>query len=218
MLEDGLSYPLRDEWFGRILIGGILSYLSFLVIPVILINGYVLRVLKDTVDGKETPPEFTDWEWLFVKGVGSFVIVLAYAIIPVVLYGFIITTFVGVGSTVGGDARSFLAGFGIISTLLAIPVILFVYYLIPAALTNYASEGSIGAGFALGTITNVVFSVEYLVAVLLPIVVAVILWVVTFVLAITIIGILFIPFVQFYGQVAIFRMFGTAFHEVRGSG
>lgn len=35
--------------------------------------------------------------------------------------------------------------------------------------------------------------------------------VVTFVLGITIIGYVLVPFVVFYGQVAIFRMFGTAF-------
>jgi len=43
----------------------------------------------------------------------------------------------------------------------------------------------------------------------MPIVVAVITWIATAVLAVTVVGLLLVPFVQFYGQVAVFRMFGS---------
>lgn len=214
MLEDGLSYPFRGEWVGRILIGGVLSFFSFLLIPLFPLNGYFVNVLGQTARGDEDPPEFTDWGSLFVRGIGAFLIVLAYAIVPMLLYGLITTTFLGVGAAIGGDAGGFFAGFGFLSLLLLIPVLLFVYYLIPAALTNFALEGDVAAGFEFDTIGEVVFTTEYLMAVLLPIVVAVILWMATFVLAITVIGILFLPFLQFYGQIAVFRMFGKAFHSV----
>lgn len=214
MLEDGLSYPIRGEWVGRIIIGGVLSFFSFLLVPLIPLNGYLVSVLEQTVGGDETPPEFTDWGDLFVRGIGAFVIVLAYAIVPLFLYGIVTSMFIGAGALIGGDSGGLLAGFGLLSMLLLIPVLLFIYYLIPAALSNYAVEGNVGAGFDFGTISNVVFTGEYLVAVLLPIVVAIILWVATFVLAITVIGVIFLPFLQFYGQVAVFRMFGQAFHEV----
>lgn len=214
MLEDGLSYPFRGEWVGRILIGGVLSFFSFLFIPLLPLNGYFVNVLRDTARGNDDPPEFTDWGSLFVKGIGALLIVLAYAIVPMLVYGAIVTTFLGVGAAIGGDAGGFFAGFGFLSLLLLIPVLLFVYYLIPAALTNFALEGTVGAGFDFGTIGDVVFTTDYLLAVLLPIVVAVILWMATFVLAITVIGLLFLPFLQFYGQMAVFRMFGRAFHSV----
>jgi hypothetical protein len=48
----------------------------------------------------------------------------------------------------------------------------------------------------------------------MPIVVAVITWIATAVLAVTVVGLLLVPFVQFYGQVAVFRMFGSAFASV----
>lgn len=211
MLEDGLSYPVRGDWIGRIIIGGALSFLSFLILPVFLVNGYLLRVLEGTIRGEEEPPEFTEWGSLFAKGVGAFVIVFAYALIPVVLYLLIVSMFLGGGAAVGGEAGGFLAGFGILAMILSIPVILVIYYLIPAALSNYAAEGEVTAGFAFGVIKDVVLTSEYLIAVLLPIVVAVLLWMATFVLAITVIGLVFLPFIQFYGQVAIFRMFGVAF-------
>jgi hypothetical protein len=48
----------------------------------------------------------------------------------------------------------------------------------------------------------------------MPIVVAMITWIITAVLSVTVIGLLLVPFVQFYGQVAVFRMFGSAFASV----
>ena len=49
-----------------------------------------------------------------------------------------------------------------------------------------------------------------------PLVVAVLLWIATSILALTGIGLLLVPFVQFYGQLAVFRMFGSAFRTVSG--
>lgn len=211
MLEDGLGYPARGDWIGRIIIGGVLGFLSFLLIPVVFLNGYLYRVLKGTIDGQEVPPEFTDWGDLFVKGVGVTVIAVAYAIVPLALYGLVVVVFLGAGAAVGSDGGGFLAGLGIISALLLIPVLLFAYYIIPAAIANYASTGDLSAGFDIDVITSVVFTTDYLAAILMPIVIGVLIWVVSAVLVITIVGVVLLPFVQFYGQVAVFRMFGTAF-------
>lgn len=53
----------------------------------------------------------------------------------------------------------------------------------------------------------------------MPLVIAVISWIVVVILALTVIGIVLVPFVQFYFQVSIFRMFATAFrkHQPAGS-
>jgi hypothetical protein len=48
----------------------------------------------------------------------------------------------------------------------------------------------------------------------MPIVVAIVLWMISILLTITIVGLLLLPFLQFYGQVAVFRMFGVAFGTV----
>lgn len=216
MLEDGLGYPFRGEWVGRIVIGGALTLLSFLLLPILPVYGYLVRVLADTIDGAAEPPEWTDWGDLLVTGIASIVIVIAYAIVPLFVYGLVVFGLLGVGTAVGGHAGGYLAGMGVLSMLLLLPVIAFVYYLVPAALANYAQGGSFGAAFEFGTIASIVLSVDYLVAFLLPIVVAILLWIVTFLLMITFVGIVLIPFVQFYGQVAIFRMFGLAYRSVSG--
>ena len=216
MLEDGLSYPVRGEPIGRLIIGGVLGFLGFLILPLFALQGYLYKVLEGTINGENKPPEFTNWGELMAKGIGVTVIGFVYSVVPVVIWLVVTGAFLGTGSAVGGDAGGLLAGLGALSMLLFIPVLLLIYYLVPAATANYAHEGDLMAAFSLGSIADVVLSGEYLLAVLMPIVIAVLVFVVTFVLMLTIIGGVLIPFVQFYAQVAIFRMFGTAFASVKG--
>ncbi|SNR30199.1 DUF4013 domain-containing protein [Halorubrum vacuolatum] len=211
MLEDGLSYPVRDDWLGRVLIGGALGFFSWLVIPAFLLLGYLVAVLESTVHGEDIPPAFTDWGTLLVRGVIATLIGIAYAIVPLVGYSLLVVVVLGAGGAVGGDAGVFIGGLGLLAALAFIPVVLLIYYAVPAALTAYAVDNRIGAAFAPSRLAPTLLSVEYLIAVLMPLVVSLILWAVTGVLAITVIGLVLIPFVQFYGQVAIFRMFGRAF-------
>ena len=217
MLEDGLSYPVRGDWIGRIIIGGVLGFFSFLILPIFVIQGYLFKVMEGTIRGGDTPPEFTDWGELLTRGIGVTVIGISYSIIPLFLYGFVAFSLLGVGGYVGGDAGGLMAGIGILAILALLPVLLFVYYLIPAAVANYASTGDLMAGFDFTKIFGVVTTGEYLLAVLLPIVIGVLLVIAAFVLVITFVGGLFLPFLEFYGQVAIFRMFGAAFRSVEGS-
>lgn len=60
VIEDGLSYPMREDWVGRIVIGGVLGLLSVLVIPTFAVFGYLVRVLERTVAGDGVPPAFDD--------------------------------------------------------------------------------------------------------------------------------------------------------------
>jgi len=214
MLEDGLSYPVRGDWIGRIIIGGVLGFLSVLLLPAFVILGYLVRVLEQTIGGEEVPPEFDDWGDLLMKGVIGSVITIAYTVIPVVVYAVVVTVVGGTSGAIGGDAGALIGVVGVLLALAFIPVLFLIYYAVPAALSAYAARGEIGAAFDLDLLKPTLFSTEYLVAVLMPIVVAVVIWIVTAVLAITVVGILLLPFVQFYGQVAVFRMFGSAFASV----
>jgi len=217
MLEDGLGYPVRGDWIGRIIIGGVLGFFSFLILPIFAIQGYLFKVMEGTIDGEDTPPEFTDWGELLARGVGVTVVGVVYSLVPMLVYGFIAFSMLGVGGYVGGNAGGLLAGAGVLALLLFLPVLLFIYYVIPAAIANYASTGDLMAAFDFSTILDVVTTGEYLLAVLLPIVIGVLLVIAGFVLVLTFVGGLFLPFLEFYGQVAIFRMFGSAFRSVENS-
>lgn len=213
MLEDGLSYPARGDWVGRIVIGGVLGLLSVLVIPTFAVLGYLVRVLERTVAGDDEPPEFTDWGDLLAKGVVATLIALAYSVVPVVLYVILVTVVAGIGSGVGGDLGALIGVTGALLALAFLPVLLFVYYAVPAALTAYAARGEASAAFDVDLLKPTLFSVDYLLAVLAPILVAIGVFVVSVVLIVTVVGAVLVPFVQFYGQVAVFRMFGAAFAD-----
>lgn len=212
MLEEGLSYPFKGEnAVGRNLIGGLLLLFFWLVLPLLAFFGYVVRVLETTADGETEPPEFDDWGRLVVDGVKGVVIFVAYGIIPYAIL-LLVLPLAGVVGLAGSDSGWLLAGgigiTGILGTLLVMVV---VQYVLPAALTYFARRGSIGAAFDIGTLSTVVLSWDYFVAWLLPIVVFIGLAVVGMVLAITVIGLILLPWLYFYGIVVTYRMFGMAF-------
>jgi len=109
-------------------------------------------------------------------------------VIPVVLYAVVVAVVGGTSGAIGGDAGAFIGVVGVLLALAFIPVLFLIYYAVPAALSAYAARGEIGAAFDLDLLKPVLFSTEYLVAVLMPIVVAVITWIATAVLAVTVVG------------------------------
>jgi hypothetical protein len=213
MIEDGFSYPMRGDWVGRIIIGGVLAIFSILVLPAFILFGYLVAVIRETIAGKDEPPEFAHWGELLKDGFIAIVISFIYSIVPVVVIGGIGAVLLGGGSAVGGDGGGLLAGFGVLSILLLIPIFFLIYYIVPAAISAYADQNAIGAAFSLERLKPVLLSSSYLVAVLSPIIVGVAIQVATAVLSITVVGLVLVPFLQFYGNVAIFRMFGNAYQK-----
>lgn len=211
MLEDGFSYPVRGDWLGRVVIGGVLGLFSGFLIPLFFMIGYLIKVLKSTVTGESDPPPFKNWGALLRKGFFGTLIALAYSLPPVAVFGGIGMVLSNSSWAFSGQSGWLLGNFGGLTVILILPAMIITYYLVPAALTNYAIGGHVGDAFEFHTIKPVLLSSDYLLAVLTPIVVGVVLLIVTLVLAVTVVGLLLLPFVQFYGQVAVFRMFGTAF-------
>ncbi|WP_049951627.1 DUF4013 domain-containing protein [Halostagnicola larsenii] len=199
------------------IIGAVLGFFGWLFLPLFVLMGYFVRTLEKTVHGEDEPPEFTGWGDLLIKGVVASVISLVYSIVPVVGYLFVVFVFLGAGGAIGGDGGGVLAGIGIMSMIFLLPLIFLIYYIVPAALTNYAQSGEFKDAFNFSDIKPVVLSVDYLVAVLAPLFVAMVSWVIMAILVVTLVGILLIPFVQFYFQVSVFRMFGTAFKNQQKS-
>lgn len=219
MLSEALAFPRADEdWIETVLIGGVLSILGFLVIPVVLVNGYTLRVTRAAVVGDETPPRFEDWTDLFVDGILVWVIQFVYLAVPafvlgvVFLFTFTITT-VSV-STVAEPGPA--AGVGVLVSLLvglfAGLVLLLAVYLLPAALANFARTEDFAAAFHLRTIVGAAFSVDYFVAMVLVVAVSIVLGFIGGLLVVVLVGI----FVLFYLQVVVYHLFGQGF--ARGIG
>ncbi|SEL59816.1 DUF4013 domain-containing protein [Haloferax larsenii] len=221
MLSDALWFLKRsDDWFATTIIGAILSLLSVLILPGILLQGYYVRTMQAATRGDESAPSFTDWGGMFVDGLKLFVVTFVWsllAIVPSVAFFAI----VGVGSAVVSEAASApgaapstagslgLGVIGLVGMLLVTGLSLLVSYLVPAAGANFAINGSLRAGFDVRTILKGALTSEYAIAWVLAIVVAVVLGTVGSVLAIILVGLL----ILFYAQVTTYYLWARGFAD-----
>jgi hypothetical protein len=215
---DALTYPAnRDDWARSVLIGGGLLVLSFLVVPAIVAYGYVVSVIRRSLEGDEEPPTFEDWGDMLVDGLQAWVIGILYLLVPLAVAAITVGGAV-IAILTGGDVAASLAGlFGglALSSLLAL---VFGYFGV-VAIVNFAREGTFGAAFDFGTIFDVATDSRYAVAWLVSVVVLVGVGVITGVLAaIPVVGWIASAFVAFYAQVVAANLWGLGFAEATSGG
>ena len=216
MLSNALRYPLHsDGWLRTILIGGLLTILSALVIPLFFLQGYYVRVLRGVTNDDPDPPRFDDWGDLFVDGLK--LVVVNILLVLAVFVGLALVGLVfGGGSLLAGGAAGPGSGAGAVSGALGavgvavlVVVLLLFSYVAPAAFANFARDDSIAAAFDVSTILSGALSVEYLVAWLLALGVGVVLGAITSFLSLLLIGI----FGLFYVQIVTYYLFGRGFAD-----
>lgn len=223
MIQDALRYPQTgDDWTRTVLIGGILSLLGALVVPTVLVLGYLVRVLDRTMHGDDRPPVFDDWGDLLVDGAKAFVITIAYGFVPIVVSTAVVAGVIlpfsvvegpgAGGATAGGVGLAVL----IVGGLLAFVSALLALYVVPAAIAAFAETGRIGAAFSISRLRPALFSGTYATA-----------WVMAFAVlvgagllagalnAIPVIGFVIGGFVGFYAAVAAYYLVGGAWGEHR---
>ncbi len=159
-----LTYVFDDpEWVVKVLIGGIVILLGFLLMPILLgfglffvINGYMVDVIRNVMDGMKLPmPKWEEWGKWVGTGVKLFAIEIIWAI-PLIF--FILLLFVGNALTNSGGSG--LAALGALFTLVAFflqsvwgIVLLLV---LPAVTVHFAETEQISAGFDFGYISDFV--------------------------------------------------------------
>ena len=83
------SFEFASRKISILLILGVLSFLSFLIIPLIFFYGYNYRVIKISVQSMinvdDVPPDFTDLKRMFIDGLKYLLVCIAYIIIPVIV-------------------------------------------------------------------------------------------------------------------------------------
>lgn len=210
MLVDALKYPSRGEsWLKTVLIGGILSLLGFLVVPLILVQGYMLRVLHDGTEGAEEPPVFDEWGDMLVDGIKVIAAALVFFLVPLGLL--FVAMMVGGFAAVSGSEGSGIVG--LLLGLFAFVTWLLAAYLLPAGLANMAREDAFGAAFDTAALRTAAGSTDYLVAVVLAFVVAIVLGTIASALSAILVGV----FILFYLQVSVFYLYGRGFSEAMES-
>ncbi|SDR17040.1 DUF4013 domain-containing protein [Natronobacterium texcoconense] len=159
MLSEAINYLKEsDDVWKTTILGGVFLLFSFLLIPLFFVWGYVVRVLDRTANGNDEPPVFDDWSELTVDGAKASVILLAYALIPIVVGIVLVAAVAGV---TGGEPGSAGAAALVLAGLVTLAVAVGAAYVVPAGLANFASERRIRAGFHLETLRPVLSSGRY---------------------------------------------------------
>lgn len=164
MLSDALSYPQSGDGWRSVLIGGLLTFFSWLLLPAFLVWGYYVRVLRGAALEKENAPRFEDWGDLLIDGFKSFLIFLGYVFLPFLLVGVFLFSAVSVGGEDSGIVLFLLVG------LVGTVFLLGMFYLFPVAVTAFALTDRLGAAFELRSIVESAFTGDYAIGVLLAVV------------------------------------------------
>ena len=187
------SFEFASKKVTILLILGVLSLFSILIIPLIFVYGYGYRVIKmstqSMINGEDGPPEFGEFKKMFIDGLRYIVVYLAYLIIPFIIIAI---------SAMNGSVNWILLIIGII---LMIICMLIAYLAVPNMAAN---DDSISAAFAFSDIIDIMGSIGYLRFILTYIGIALIS------LAIVFVATLVISF--------IFGILGVATLSISGSG
>lgn len=133
-----LEYPfLNKENIKHFVIGGILNIFWFLLIPFIFILGYLIKLIQETIKGEGNMPDWAGWREIFKHGVVALGISIAYFIIPIAIIS-ASSFFFQIPNEVTVDALATVPIYGIPFLLLGTITFLFVMFIYPMVLIQYA--------------------------------------------------------------------------------
>ena len=110
-------------------------------ILMIFCSGYVYDVIKYAIEGRSELPEFKDIKGIFIKGIRSLVVGIAYSILPIIL--FLLGVMLAVNESVGGSVNAI----GGIIIVIAMAFAIFAALLQVMALCNMIDKDELAAAF-----------------------------------------------------------------------
>lgn len=207
-VKQAVKYPWNDgESAIPLVIGGILTLLSPLIIPAVFVLGYLLRVIDTRLDGQPVPPPFDQWRSLFRDGLKAAVVLVIYVVIPLLVGLVVLAAIAGVGGfRFNGPflfRRSLTAGgLTLVVALLFAGLSLVVAYVTPAALVRLARTGRLRTALTVDAVRDLAEEDAYGAAWLIALAVFAAAGVVIAILNAAATGIIVSGFVTFYALVA----------------
>ena len=83
VISDSLRYPTSD--WSKLVIVGVLFLISFLIIPLFLVLGYMFRVIKASLAGVEELPAFEEWVEMLLEGIKLFLVYIIYSLPAIII-------------------------------------------------------------------------------------------------------------------------------------
>ena len=155
------TFVTEDErWVSKIGIGALISLLSFLIIPIPLLVGYMVGIARNVKDGVTDPmPEWDDWGRLFMDGLSVIGAQLVYTLPFWFLFCIVGLGAVGMGSL--ADTSEDLAAVGLFSTFGLTLCLILVWaiallFISPAIVIQYVRTDDFGSLFRFGEIFSII--------------------------------------------------------------
>lgn len=153
-----IGFVFEDkDWITKVLIGALITFLWFLILPWFLLFGYSLEVTKRVIRGDPEPlPPWTELGDLFVKGVMVVIIGIVYAL-PIIILNLCATpVWIVFGNQSGNAAEAIngLTSFGVSCLSILWGIVMSV--VLPAALARFADTGELRDAFQFGDILRFV--------------------------------------------------------------
>ena len=197
---DAIKYPLSD--FKKVLILGIITILSSLIIPGFFLLGYFLKMIKHSMADFSELPDFDEWMEMFVDGLKVFVVLFIYSLVPLILillgvWSALLPMFTvpGSGSLFNLLAVEWTGSVALIGVILEMTV----SFIIAIALANMAYHDEIGAAFRFKEIISKIQEiggVDYLIWYVLMLIIAIVAYFISmFLIFPFIIGIIIVPLI-----------------------
>lgn len=211
MFNESINYLKdSDDAAKTVLIGGLLAIFGVLIIPALIVQGYVIRVLRRVSAGDTEAPTFGDWGKLTMDGLKAVVIAIVYGLVPAILA----VVFIGGGTALADNAPiigGLVALFGSLLTLIAG---IAVWYMVPAALVRFAENGTMGSGFDYESLGPILRDREYATGWLLALGILVVAGVIASVISVVpLLGWLAAVFLGFYAQVTAAYIYARSYAE-----
>ncbi len=144
--KDSLEFASRK--ISILLILGVLSFLNFLIIPLVFFFGYNYRVIKlstqTMINVDEVPPDFSDLKGMFIDGLKYLVVYIVYEIIPIIIL---------VASNIFKNSALYLVGI-----ILALIFSLFAFLAVPHMAAN---NDSLKSAFEISKIKEIMSFIGY---------------------------------------------------------
>lgn len=163
-ISKAFTYMFDDKnWFTKMLIGGLISLFTLLIIPAFILGGYSVAIIRNVMKGVEEPlPEWEDWGGFLSDGFSVFIAQFVYTLpILILLCIALITT----GSIAGLSEISEMSEDALVAAIFStfgiIFCAIFIYalammFISPAIRLQYVKHNDLSATFRFREVLTIV--------------------------------------------------------------